>query len=71
MNKPNYNLLRAANQLAITTGLCLPSACSIKVFERIINEILASKKVLYAIPESTCQFEEDASDVRTLDYVTM
>lgn len=57
--------------MAITTGLCLPASCSVTLIESIINETLASKKILYQIPKSTCQFEEDATDVRTLDYVTM
>lgn len=58
---------------SLSIGLCLPASCSTAHLELIVNNILREKSstLMLKIPKNTCQFEENATDVRTLDCIAM
>lgn len=57
--------------LILTLGLCLPSACSLKYLEPIMNELIngtVSKVTLNLLPQ-TCQSKESDFELNALDKV--
>lgn len=60
--------------MGITFGLCVPASCSVSTMESFINNAIPEsfrKNVSVVIPSNTCQFEENASKLETLDIVTL
>lgn len=57
----------------ISIGLCLPAACSPDQLEQVINEVLHKNgdSMKVQIPQNTCQSEEYATELTTLDWTAM
>lgn len=58
---------------SISIGVCLPAVCSIDHLESLVNKIIQKKasNMTLNIPRRSCQFEENATDLNTLDYSAM
>lgn len=73
----NYLLVERRHRLdvgpGISIGLCLPLACSINHLQRIANNVLQAKvgNMTVKIPENTCQIEESASNLNSVDFAAM
>lgn len=58
---------------SVSLGICLPAVCSTKHLEMLINKIYRteSDSSVIEIPPNACQFEENASNLMTLDLIAM
>lgn len=58
---------------SISIGICLPAMCSIDHLESLVNKIFKknSSNMTLNIPRRSCQFEENATDLKTLDVAAM
>lgn len=54
---------------ALSFGLCVPAACSMNFLQNYVDHI-NSKKVTIKLIEKSCQLEEYASELTTLDWIT-
>ena len=68
-----FSFYRPEKGPAITFGMCLPASCPTDVLTTLINEQIAQKvkNVSINILKDSCQFQEDITEWRTLDKVTM
>lgn len=68
-----FTFCRPEKGPAITFGMCLPASCPTDVLTTLINEQIAQKvkNVSINILQNSCQFQEDITEWRTLDKVTM
>lgn len=62
----------------INFGLCVPAVCTVEMLEPQINQLIQAKlqsynvgKVYVKLLENTCQFEENASKLKTIDKFAM
>lgn len=64
---------RLDNGPGISIGMCLPAVCSVDHLQRIINEVIHGKVsgVSVKIPKNTCQYEENASELNSLDLFVL
>lgn len=66
-------MFRPEHGHALNIGICIPDVCSptliVKKVERIIG--LMFKNVTFKIDESSCQFEENFTQLTTADWVSM
>lgn len=54
-------------------GLCLPATCNTDYFVSMVNKVIHSKwsNAAVEIHKDTCQFEEKATKLTTLDWAAM
>lgn len=59
--------------MAITFGTCLPAVCSVDLLEPIINKLIADKvgNVSLKWNSARCQMEENYSELKTIDKITL
>lgn len=58
---------------SISIGICIPASCSIDHLEALVNKVIQKKAsgVTLKIPKRSCQFEENTTDLKTLDFAAM
>lgn len=59
---------------SISIGMCLPHVCSVDHLESMLNQMIRARSinnVTIIIPKNSCQFEERASKLKTLDLIAM
>lgn len=61
---------RSKSGKALTFGICIPAVCSLDFIQDYLK-ITNSEKIPLKLLENTCQLEEQASELKTLDWVTM
>lgn len=60
--------------MPITIGICLPDVCSPTVIVELINILKVNtslNNIDIDIPESTCQFEENITQLNIFDEIAM
>lgn len=62
-------IFRPQNGMAITFGLCVPSVCSLEFLEKRLP--INAERFEIKLLESSCQLEEHATELKTIDWVTM
>ncbi|XP_055304016.1 uncharacterized protein LOC129569308 [Sitodiplosis mosellana] len=70
---PRMAIAPQSNGLGFKFGTCMPATCSLHLLEPIINDKILKNGSIISVkfPENTCQFEETASEFRTIDTVTI
>lgn len=69
-----FNALnRLYDEPGFSIGLCLPAVCATDHFESMVNGVIQAKwsNAAVEIHKDTCQFEERATKLTTLDWAAM
>lgn len=66
-------LNRLYDEPDFSIGICLPAACATVYFESVVNKVIQGKwsNAAVEIHNDTCQFEEKATKLTTLDWAAM
>lgn len=58
---------------SVSIGICIPAVCSVDHLESFVNKVIQRKasNMTIKIPRKSCQFEENATNLKTLDLAAV
>lgn len=70
-----FNASRSDTQLGqyITFGICLPASCSLDLLEPLFNDLMHEqvKNISVKLNKATCQFADNTTELKPIDWATM
>lgn len=64
------NSFRSKPGKTLTFGICVPAVCSLDFLQDYLK-LKNSEKIPFKLLENTCQLEENATKLKTLDWIAV